>query len=103
MNRLTIGELAEQANVPVGTLRYYERRGSSNSRRGAPRMTGSTLTTPCAGCASSSGRRSSASRSRTSRSSSPFEPPLQPGAERFAGMQKPKSWTLMRRFTPSWR
>ncbi len=27
MNRLTIGELAEQAKVHVETLRYYERRG----------------------------------------------------------------------------
>jgi MerR family copper efflux transcriptional regulator len=56
-----IGELAERAKVHVETLRYYERRSLSPAYRDAPRITGGILKTPCGGCGSLSGRRSSGS------------------------------------------
>ncbi|MGE3843577.1 MAG: MerR family DNA-binding transcriptional regulator [Vicinamibacterales bacterium] len=57
------GEVAARAGVNIQTLRYYERRGLL----GRPPRTASGYRryseTPCASSGSSSGRRSSASRS----------------------------------------
>jgi MerR family regulatory protein len=101
MNGLTIGGLAELAKVHVETLRYYERRGlierpprSASNYRLYPEDAVQLVRFI---------KRAQELGLRTSRSSSPFEPPLQPSAERFAGMRKPKSKTSTRRSTPSRR
>ena len=43
---LRAGQVAEAVGVNVETLRYYERRGSSPSRTGAPAGTASMTATP---------------------------------------------------------
>ena len=59
---LTIGKVANVANVHVETLRYYERRGLVPKHQEASPCIGAILKALCVGFGSSGTRRRSASR-----------------------------------------